>query len=579
MREWVLRGAAIVALTSLVLEFGFPLTPTRVAVLHSIDLAVAAILIGDVLWRLHRSGGKVAHLRAHWIEFLALALVAAEIGLAIAAGVPAAFAGLYVIGAQAYLIVRLVLAAVRANEKLAATRLRPAWVLVGGFLILILFGTLLLLLPNCHAAEAAPWTLLDAFFTATSAACVTGLTVRDVGTDLSFRGQVVLLALIQTGGLGIVTLTMFLTYVQSRTLQLRQMIMIRGLLSIEGLGDVGRFLVHALVVTLLAELLGAAVLFHYYAEPGLGIAERAWWGLFHSVSAFCNAGFGLSADSFMRQSGNPPVLLMICALVIAGGIGFPVINDLLHVEVGGLPWYRRRRWSFRFIRRTDSIARLSLNTKLVLTATLLLLGVGTLLFALSEQDRTLAGLAPGERATAAFFQAVMPRTAGFNSVEMSSLGDATLLLLMVLMVIGASPVSTGGGIKTTSFLILALTLRAILHSRETIDAFGRSIPRRALNTAVSICILYGLAFLGLVTVLLTTQPQLGFLHVAFESVSALSTVGLSIGVTGAVDPLGRFALCAAMLFGRVGPLAVALSVISQPDPLRYQYPEEGVVVS
>lgn len=573
----LLRIGAVLALVSLVLEFGFPVGRFVVA-LHAIDVLVVLVFVADALLRLLWAADRKAHARRHWIELLLVALLFLEGITAFAISQGSALTRLYIVGAQVYLLGAMLLRLARANERLTSRTVRPAWLLLGSFLVLIGLGTAFLLMPNSRAAGARPWSLMDALFTATSAACVTGLNVRDVGAHLSFRGQAVLLAIIQVGGLGLPTLAMLLTYLQQRAFRLRQMALTRDLLSVQVLGNLGKFLGYTLLITLACELLGALFLYISCRDPHLGGGPRAWWAAFHSVSAFCNAGFSLPSDSFVGYSDSWAVGLSLMFLIVAGGLGFPVLIELLRHARRVLSFGGRSRW---IVGRApvQPPPRLSLHSRLVLTTTGLLIVVGAILVLLSESGGALKGRGWGSVLLVPIFQSVTARTAGFNTVDIGALRFATLLVLMVLMVVGASPVSAGGGVKTSTFGVLGLTLRSMLRNREHVEAFGRTIPRTLVNASVAIILLYAMAAVVVTGLLAATQREMRFVDLLFESISALSTVGLSTGVTPRLNGFGQAVLCWAMLLGRVGPLVVLWSIVSRPPALRYEYPEEAVVVS
>ena len=546
----LLRIGAVAALFSLVLEFGFDVG-TGDKWLHALNLVVVTIFIGDALVRFLHARDRRAHLRRSWLEVVLVALLLAEwVVIYLVAGSSPLEARtltrMYIVMVQVYLFARIALAMARANQQLTDSPVRPAWLLVGSYLVLIGIGAALLLMPRCRAEGAEPWSVSDALFTSTSAACVTGLSVRDVGTNLSGRGQVILLLLIQVGGLGLVTFMMFLTYLQQRSLRMRQVALIRDLLSAPLGGRVGRFLATVLGITLGIELVGALVL--YGEAPGATFGARAWWSVFHSVSAFCNAGFSLSEHSFTEYGGSVRTCLSLMLLIMLGGIGYPVILELVRFRRG---------------------SRLGLHAKLVLATSAILVLGGAALFYIAEPKASFLD---------ALFQSVTARTAGFNTVDIGMLGTPAILLIMFLMSVGASPVSTGGGVKTTSSAVLVLTVRSMLRSRETVEAFGRSIPRGVVNASVAVVVLYGGAVFLCSAALAITQ-SVALDKILFESVSALSTVGLSTGITAELDGMGRAILGVAMLVGRVGPLAVFWIVMARPTTLRYEYPEETVVVS
>lgn len=563
--------SAAAALTSLLLEFGFELPPTLVPVLHAVDLGVVLIFAGDVVLRFLGAADRREWARRRWME---LALLGSVVLLFVTTTFASATAAIrvYVVVAQVYVLASVLLAAIRANERLTARRIRPAFILLGSFVLLIAIGALLLQFPRC---QTRPLTFLEVLFTSTSASCVTGLNVIDVGRDLTFRGQAVLLALIQAGGLGLVTLAMFVTVLSRRTLALQQMTLVRELVAVPSMSELGRLLTYTLTITLVAEAAGAALL--WQARPDLDGGGRLWWAVFTSVSAFCNAGFTLDSAGLVPYREAPGALVPVMGLIVIGGLGFPVLLDLLRFEVSSLGWVRRARWTPGA--HLGPRRRLSLHTRVVLVSAGLLLAVGTVLFAMAEWNHELAGRGPGDRLLTSLFQSVTARTAGFNTVDMASLRLPALLLMMLLMVVGASPASTGGGIKTTTLAVLALTVRAMIRGRERAEAFGRAIPTNVVQAAVTIVVLYGLAAVTTTAVLLSTQPGILFLEAGFESVSALSTVGLSMNLTPRLNETGRMAIIVAMVVGRIGPLAVLWTVLARPPGLRYDYPEEPVVVS
>lgn len=574
------RLAALVALGTLVVEFGIADVPYP-ETFHAVEVGVVVVFIADVIARLGFARDKKGHFRRYWFEILVVFLIIVQgVGVwAVADG--AALAQVYMVVVQGYLLLRLVVGLLRVEEA-AGSRMRPAWVLVGSFLLLIAIGTGLFMLPNSQVhtrnAKVPAWGVVDALFTSTSAVCVTGLSVRDVGTTLTFKGQIVLLALIQIGGLGLPTLALFFAYLRERTMGLRQMTFVRDMLSVERVGNLGQFLGYVLVITVVAEFVGAAFLFHGFRHLGNDLGERAWWAVFHSVSAFCNAGFGLAAESLIPYAGSAAVCVPVMGLIVLGGLGFPVLFELLRFPLGALPAVRRWRWMFGGGAGGPG-ARLGLHTKLVLIVSAILVAGGGALFWLAEAGYVLHPKPAGQAALVSVFQSVTARTAGFNTVNIPDLQALTFMLLIVLMAIGASPVSTGGGLKTSAFGILWLTLRSMLRNREAVEAFGRTIPRGVVNATVAILVLYGSSVLLCTAALSALVPGARFLDALFESVSALSTVGLTSGVTEKSGTAARLVLCAAMLVGRVGPLAIVWTVLSRPPALRYQYPEESVVVS
>ena len=439
-------------------------------------------------------------------------------------------------------------------------QLSPPHQVALSFLTLIAVGTGLLLLPAA-TPPGQPLSPVDALFTATSAACVTGLVVRDTGTGFTPFGQGVILALVQLGGLGIMTLSLAVFTLGGR-LSLGKLSLVEQTLA--GTGDVEvRALVRVVFLSTLAiEAAGALLLWAAWAGP-LGAADAVWPALFHAVSAFCNAGFALWGDSLTRFAGSAATQLVVMALVVAGGLGFLVLHELVAL--------RRRR-------------RLALHAKLVLAVSgLLALGGMVLLLAL-ERGTSFAPLSPFERLLAALFQSVSARTAGFNTVDIALLSPASLWLLMGLMLVGGSPGSCAGGIKTTTAAIVAATTRARLLGRQHVNLFYRTLPPRLVQTAFALTTLALVSVaLGLFALLVlegeaVRTGRISVLDLAFETVSALGTVGLSTGTTTELGGASRLVVSLLMFAGRVGPLTLAAVVVGDAAPGGWRHPEEKVMV-
>ena len=430
-------------------------------------------------------------------------------------------------------------------------------------------GTVLLHLPVC-SADANPIRLLDCLFTATSAVCVTGLSVLDVGKQLSGTGQAVLLLLIQVGGLGILILSnwLLLSIGIGRTSPEARM-------SVEETyGSLPRIQPLALVrqavsLTLLIEGAGALLLVTRFRTVA-PFPEALWLAVFHSVSAFCNAGFSLFHNSLSDFRPDFTVNLTVIFLIFTGGIGFLVLSDL-----------KRFSFSPRGTRR-----RLSIQTRVVLIASALLIVVGAVCVWGLESTNTLKGMGPRETLLSSVFLSVTCRTAGFNTVDTGALRNATLCILMILMGIGASPGSTGGGIKTTTAAVLAAFAWSRTRGKERIELMGRSIPLELVAKSVAAAGLF--AFFVLTSVVIVelveipaseTLPRRGlFLEHVFESVSALGTVGLSTGITPKLQDFSLLVLVGLMFAGRLGPLLIANSLIGTRRTVRYSLPEERFMV-
>jgi trk system potassium uptake protein len=444
----------------------------------------------------------------------------------------------------------------------------PARTLFAWYIGLIAVGTALLLLPACRVAEAAPLSFTDALFTATSAASVTGLMVTSMAGDFSLTGQVVVLLLIQLGGLGVMSIGTLLFVGLTGRQPLKFRLLTRETLGMPLSVDIGRLIGLVVGVTLFLEAIGALVLL--LARLGDGpLAEVLWWAIFHAVSGFCNAGISLQDDSLAPWSGDVTVLLTMAALIVAGGLGFPVLLDLLH------------------LRRSESDRRgLRFHTRLVAVATLVLLAGGTLAIWLMERGGALAGLGAGEAALHAFFQSATARSAGFSTLPVEHFAYPSLFLLMLLMFIGGNSCSTAGGVKVSTVAVLALEGRALVRRRWQTAAFGRRVPDRVLATATAVVAVYALVLVTGIMLLLLLEAhdrphaEAGghFMDTVFEAISALGTVGLSTGMTGGLGEASRLVIVGMMLLGRVGPLALASLLLHGPAGPKIRYPESEVIV-
>jgi trk system potassium uptake protein TrkH len=433
---------------------------------------------------------------------------------------------------------------------------RPALLTLATFAAVALAGGVALTFPA--AGEQGRIGFLDALFTSVSATCVTGLAVVDTPTAFTAFGEVVILVLIQVGGLGIMVLSTFATVILGGRLTLRGEQVLGHVLDLGSPQHAYRLVRFIVLATLGLELIGAAVLMACYLRHGLPLPEAAWRGVFQSVSAFCNAGFSLQSDSVIMFRSDPIALGVHATLIVFGGLGFVVLAWL---------WWR-------VIRRDRS--RASVQVRVVLVTSVVLVVLGGVAYAVLEWDRTLAGLPAGERLLNAFFQSVSMRTAGFNSVDLVGMGPATILLTIVLMFIGASPGGTGGGIKTTTVAVLGAAIPEIVGARRGTTLLGRMVPTATLQRAASIAVVATVTMVLALLVLLMTEDA-PFEVLAFETVSALGTVGLSLGITGKLTSIGKCVIIATMFIGRVGPLTLALA-LGERSRSHVAYPETRIMV-
>jgi trk system potassium uptake protein TrkH len=442
-------------------------------------------------------------------------------------------------------------------------------ILAASFALVIAVGTLLLSLPLAHGGE--PVSFIDALFTSTSAVCVTGLTVVDIGTRFSPAGQAVILALIQVGGLGLMTFAVFVGVLLGRKVAFTDRMVIQDSMHHTPKAGVRRLVRYVLAFTLATEAAGAALLWLRFRGQ-FPSGEAVWQSVFHSVSAFCNAGFGLLTDNLVRYRGDVLVNLAVTGLIVVGGLGFLVNMEL----------WDQARLRLRGLRAP----LLTLHARLALTVTAALLLGGTVAFLFLEWGNVLRDLPPGERVLAAWFQSVTPRTAGFNTIDYGRVSSDTLFFTIFLMFVGASPGSTGGGIKTTTFGLLVALVVARWRGRGRATIFHRTIPHAVMDRALTLTLLAWALVSLAVGVLVATETHgvpagdaaPSFVALMFEAVSAFGTVGLSTGITASLSGAGKLVLAALMYVGRVGPLTLVLAVGPRQERGRVRYAEENVMV-
>lgn len=437
----------------------------------------------------------------------------------------------------------------------------PARILLFGFAALILLGGLLLSLPIA-AESGAGLPFLDALFTATSAVCVTGLIVVDTGTYFSTFGELVIITLIQIGGLGFMTIATFLTILAGKRIGLKERLVIQQSLNVTTMEGLIRLSRNVVLLTLAIELFFAIVLsLRFSAEmpPGRAI----YYGIFHSISAFCNAGFDLFGDfkSLSDYVGDPIVNLSIMSLIILGGLGFVVMVDLGR-------------------KATRPKQRLSVHTKLVIIASFALLLIGTIgYYALENHNEgTIAPLAEGDRWLASAFASTTARTAGYASINYETMTEGGQFWTVLLMFIGASPGSTGGGVKTTTALVILLFVWTVISNKEHTVVFRRSISPRTIYKSLTIAVMATMVVVLSTMILAVTEDQ-SFLRLLFESTSAFATVGLSTNLTSALSEPGRVVIMVMMFIGRLGPLTIALALAARGnDKGNVRYPEGNLYV-
>ncbi|KYF52214.1 TrkH family potassium uptake protein, partial [Sorangium cellulosum] len=461
----------------------------------------------------------------------------------------------------------------RPIERLLATAAEhPARLMVVSFGVATLLGSFLLTLPQ-SLRDIEHASFIDGLFMSASAVCVTGLAVHNVAETYTPFGQAVLLLLIQVGGLGLMVLSTFFAIVAGRKLRLRDAAVMAEMIDAESFAQLRRNVAAIVLFTLGIEAVGAlALLFSFLPHPPIasgpvageplsGPGDHLWAAVFHAVSAFCNAGFSLFREGLVPLVGSPAVSFVVAALVILGGLGFPVHDELL----------RRARLRLR----GERPPRLSLHSRVVLITTAVLLVVGAAGFLSLEWRRSMGGLSWPVKVLASFFQSAMTRTAGFNTVDYGLMGPATWMLTCMLMFIGGAPGSTAGGVKVTTVAALFATVRAELRGDEAPSLLGRTLPAGTVRRALGVAFLMVVLVSGFLLVMLALEPY-NPMGLALETVSAFATVGLSANITPSLSAPGKLVITVAMFIGRIGPLTVALALANQARARSYRLPEERV---
>ena len=466
---------------------------------------------------------------------------------------------------QLFILVNIFRWIIKIVQFFAQFNASPPRFITASFLLVILTGAALLMLPKSTTHGIA---FIDALFTITSAVCVTGLIVVDTATAFTTTGQLVVLAFIQIGGLGIMTITAFFSLYIGQKMSAKEKLLLGDMLATERLAALGSVLKSVLLATFIIETLGACLLYWAFLTQTvhpMSPEEAAYHALFHAISAFCNAGFSTFTENLLGYAEHMGINLTICGLIILGGLGFGVIHNL-YSQIGA----KARR------------ERITIHTKLTMRVTIALLLAGTAGVFMLEYFNLFADFEGAHslktKIMAAFFQSVTCRTAGFNTIDIAKLQDVTLLISILLMFIGAGSGSTGGGIKVSTFGMLLATVWAFARGRSRVELFRRTIPNLVLYQAIVVFSLY----LGITVViwflLMLTPIGERPINLLFETVSALGTVGLSTGVTPKLTTVGKLLIIATMFLGRVGPFTLALAIGQRQHVESYRYPEERVVI-
>jgi trk system potassium uptake protein TrkH len=581
--ERVLIGAnvlaAAVVVASFVLLFGFHEPLLRAWFLYTIQVILLCVFVAEKVIRMFNAVSKAEFWRANWFEVpLLLMLGFAVIGAGrwFAPTKPeAAEVRHFTVGL--YLIVQVIAKLCKTSVNMAATGRNPTRTLIASFLVLIFSGAGLLMLPAASAEGKESLSFVDALFTATSGTCVTGLIVKDTGRDFSMMGQTVILTLIQLGGLGIVVFGAVFALLLGQAFTLRESVAMQDLLSARTVSRIGNMIAFIFVSTVMIEAVGTVSLLGMWNED---VQNKLFCSIFHAISAFCNAGFSLFNNSFTDYNRCWQTYVVICPLIIFGGLGFSVLYDLVNIAADRIKRFFKK-WFYKQYRLSmEAPKRMRLQTKIVLSVSATLILLGALAILLFEHYAAGAGSRVEDTITNALFQSVTARTAGFNTVDISALSPSSKFILILLMFIGGSPGSTAGGIKTVTLAVIIMTTIAALRKRREVELFRRSIRVVVVGRAVTVMLLFiAVLFCGTLALSITENSNCFTMSdIMFEAASGLGTVGLTTGITPLLTTAGKLIIIAMMLIGRLGPLTLLAALTFNLKPARYSYPQEAVIV-
>lgn len=566
---------AVVGIGDVVWQIGFETSPEALEVLRSVNCHIIALFGCVQVYRLVWGAFKNRRVELWQVAYM-LAIWAYVLGVDKSAGV-SWLAHRYAVDAVLVVISAYELSSLSIS--FLTSKSSPTMLFAGSFLIFVAVGTGLLLMPRCHYDDL---TFLQALFTSTSSVCVTGMSVLNIATEFTPFGHIVIIVLVQIGGLGVMTFTCFFALSLTGKGSLQNRMFIKDLISADNMSDIFQTLKHIMYVTFIIEALSAWALYYYFREalPGAPTRDVVFTAVFHSISSFCNAGYSNLPGGLC----NPAVLdsrmlhLTIALTVFFGGAGFPLQSAVIN-------WVKEhiRRFGLRLVGRrprpgAGSLRLINASNRLTFYSHFLLLLLGAALFLVLEAGRTQAGEAMPDRLVDSFFLSASARTAGFMYTDLLSNSGSSIVVLMMLMWIGCAPMSTGGGIKVTTFAICVLNLRNALRGRESIEVFGRRVSQSSVQKAFATMALSLAAILLSTVVLKLLMPGVETFRLFFESFSALSTVGLSMDLTHNLSAAAQLVVIVDMFIGRIGVMAFLLIFVTPRPPQRYKYPSENIMI-
>ncbi|MEA1973014.1 MAG: TrkH family potassium uptake protein [Candidatus Cloacimonadota bacterium] len=550
--NWLLNLAAIVNffLISLNSQQLF-MWPMYIKTLYATALSLLMVLNLATHWI--KNGYEIKTIQSFALDLLSMLLIAFQSNIAIV------FFLIYISSRQAVIAIKKFSQA-KKRSKFFYLSQNPAFFFILSFVFTILFGTSLLMLPFSTIGENSA-SFLDALFTSTSATCVTGLVVESTGNYYSQFGQIVIILLIQIGGLGIMTISTAFAIILGQKMTMQSESLMQNVVGESSRLDMMTLVKNILLVTILLEVIGAIFLYFTFRNSSTNFSP-IYSSVFHSISAFCNAGFCLNDNSFEDYYGNANITLIISSLIILGGLGFSVMMDL------------KKNIFKRF-----NPSRLTAHSKVVVITSILLIAIGFLLYFFTEYNSTMKDFSPSERILSSYFQSVTTRTAGFNTIPNGELTDSSYFITLLLMFIGASPGSTGGGIKTTALVVLFMTVYSIIKNSKEVTVFQRRIPTETIKKIIALISISLLVLFILFFLLIFLKPDaISTKEILYEAISAFGTVGLSMGITSSLNMTSKMIIIILMFFGRVGPLTIiyALSRKSKRSTIQYTNATLGI---
>jgi trk system potassium uptake protein TrkH len=579
--SWLRTMASLLALAIFLYYYGFPHPPERLHLLVGITKSIFGFFVLSYIIRVIFAIHSWQYIRNSLFEAALILLLMFDIISVFFFGFNALenlflrlnienFTPFYILFIQSYLLLLVGLEVTKVSTSIPSIKLKPATTFIYSFLLLLLLGTGLLMLPEMTTAKGS-MPFIDAFFTAVSAACVTGLAVVDTATYFTFKGHLVILLLFQLGGIGILTFATFFALFLKKGVGISHQAMIRDFMSEDSLFNAKGMLQQIVFFTLLIEAIGAVLIYMlwdvntpFYDDPG----EMIFQSVFHSISAFCNAGFSLMSNGLSEDYLQNAYILhiVIGVLIIFGSLGFPAMRDIFGIKNIrariAAPW---KRWK--------------LSTRIAVWATLALIIFGMGVFYLLEKDSSqLEGKNTFQQVVIAFFQSVTTRSSGYNTIDIGLLSTPTAILFIFLMFIGGSSGSTGGGIKTSTFVLIFLSVITTIRGKKSLELGGRSISFDLLNKAFTIFIFSATYILVGTFFLAIFEPKIAIIDLVFEQVSAFCTVGLSRGITPDLSTASKIVLVISMYIGRVGTLTLAFALASRVDSTNYRYPKAHILV-